>query len=128
MTFLQTPTYRKLLIQHIYARAMGGGVPLPARQHTLLVYATRQESTVHHKDLARDKSRSIASQKNSRPHKLLGLPEPPHRGPHQKLLTAVALIQQLLVQRRPEDSRRNRIHRHALRTPLHRQRLRQRTN
>src|SRR6266436_5896584 len=98
MTFLQTSTCRKLLITAYLSPGNGGGPP-SRKQRSLLVYAARQETTVHHQDLARDKSRSIARQKDRRTNQLYRLPEPPHGSPHQQLLAPVALVQQLLVQR-----------------------------
>src|SRR5258706_7335431 len=108
MTFLQTTTSLNLLIPGYLSPGNGGGYP-PGWKANLLVHPTGQETTIHHQDLARDKSRSIASQEDRRPNQLHRLAEPPHLCPHQQLLAAVALVEQLLAQRRPKHSLRNRI-------------------
>ncbi len=95
---------------------------------SLLVHTAGQKSTIHHQNLTSNKSGGITGQKDRRANQLYSLPEASHRRPHQQLLAAIALVQQLLVECSPEDPRRNRIHGHTLRAPLHRERLRQRAN
>lgn len=59
----------------------------------LLIYATSQKSTIHHKNLARNKVGSLASQEDRRPNQFLYLAEPIHRRPHPQFFPAFALIQ-----------------------------------
>ena len=92
----------------------------------LLIHATREKPAVHREQVSRDEARRIGREKNRGARDLLGLAEAPHRRAHQELAAAIGTVEQPLVERRSEDSWQDRVHAHAVRRPLDRERFRER--
>src|SRR5712671_5564445 len=95
--------------------ATAGGSNFTSR---LLINAAGEKPTIHYQDFSGNKAGCVGSEKDRSAGQLFNFTKAFHRRAQQKLSTALASVQQFLIQRGAEHAGGNRIDVHAARRPF----------